>query len=353
MQRFSAPILVSVLVLAACPADSNTTVTATDPGSTGGSSSGSSTNPSSPSSTGETPTTVEPTTAGPTTLEPTSDATTDATTGGTTTAGTTTTGVESTTTTGDGTTTTGDPSDGTTSDTSSGGVVGVCGDGMVEGDEACDDKNTKTEVSASKQPPLKYDAAACIDDCSLVLGLCGDGKVDPGEACDDGNGDSYDGCTTSCTLNDKGYHAPCKRMCDKNCDTDVSSGTFTGCDNMTVPAGAKAVCYVSTKFNLAPRYFAEGDCATTAQTCSGGPLCPPNIGNYDTLKSCPAGSTLIDRTTMSFGLTVKTKVCHKTCESDADCRWNAYDGVWAKPGQFRCQVTDDSMGVKICADGQN
>ena len=342
-------------MLAGCPADSGpTTVTdTTPPPDTDGT--GNSTEPPGTSGTSGTPTTVEPTTAGPTTVEPTTDPTT--TTDGTTTdptAGTTTTGVGDTTTTGDpseGTTTTGDPSDGTTTDTT-GGVMGMCVNGVKDEDEACDDSNLKTEVSATKQPPLKYDAAACIDDCSLVLSLCGNGKVDPGEACDDGNPDTYDGCTTSCTINDKSYHAPCKRMCNQNCDTDVASGTFTGCDNMEVPTGAKAVCYVSTKFMIAPRYFAEGECAATAQTCMGA-ICPPNIGNYDMLKTCPAGSTLIDRTTMTFGVTVKTKVCQKICQSDSDCRWNAYDTVWGKAGEYRCQTTADSNGVKICADAQN
>jgi len=229
----------------------------------------------------------------------------------------------------------------------------MCGNGVTDEGEACDDSNLTTELSMSTKPPLEYAAAQCIDDCSLVLALCGDGTVDAGEACDDGNQDSYDACTTSCTTNDKGYHAPCKRMCDKNCDTDVSSGTFTGCDNVEVPEGAQAVCYVSTKFALAPRHFAEGECAVTAQICEGGFLCPPNIGDYDLLMDCPAGTTLIDRTTMAAGITVKTKTCQKTCESDSDCRWNSYDAIWTVPGQFRCQTTADSKGVKICADGQN
>ena len=233
------------------------------------------------------------------------------------------------------------------------GAVGVCGDGKLEGAEACDDSNVKTELSSSKKQPLAYDESSCIDDCSLVLSLCGNGKVDPGEACDDGNQDSYDECTTSCTVNDGDYHAPCKRQCEKNCDTDVSSGTFTGCDNVEVPKGGAAVCYVSTKFVLAPRHFAEGECSVTAQSCDGGVLCPPDIGDYDMLKTCPDGTALVDRTTEKAGIQVHTKVCQKTCESDSECRWNAYDSIYGVPGQFRCQTTKESQGVKICADAQN
>ncbi len=332
----------------ACPAESGTTTDST--ASTSGSSTSAST--TDPTATTGTPTTDTPTTGDPTT-DPTATTTTDPTATTTTTDPTATTTTDPTAT--DGTTdgTTGDTTDGTTTGDTSTGGAGVCGDGMMDGAEACDDSNLKTEISTSKMAPLKYEAAACIDDCSLVLSLCGNGKMDPGEACDDGNQDSYDACTTSCTINDKSYHAPCKRMCQNQCDTDVSSGTFTGCDNMKVPANGKGVCYVSTKFVFAPRYFAEGECAATAQVCTGGFLCPPNIGNYDTFKDCPAGTTLIDRTTMAMGLTVKTKVCQKVCESDADCRWNSFDTIWGKSGEFRCQETPDSKGVKICADAQN
>lgn len=340
MKRFSAHFLVSALVLSACPdggkdtestSDTTTATTATTGGTT---------------ETTDTPTTETPTsTTGPTTMEPTTDPT-EATTATATTEVTTVTGTDPTM----GTTT--DPTATTETGTTTGGA-GVCGDGVMDDGEACDDSNMMTEISESTKAPLMYDATACIDDCSLVLSLCGNGTVDPGEACDDGNPDSYDDCTTSCTINDKGYHAPCKRMCQQNCDTDVTSGTFTGCDNVEVPSGAEGVCYVSTKFAPAPRHFAEGECAATAQTCSGGILCPPNIGNYDMLTECPAGTTLVDRTTMAVGITVKTKVCQKTCETDADCRWNAFDSVWAASGEFRCQVTPNSKDVKICADAQN
>lgn len=339
MKRFSAHVLVSALVLTACP-DGGKDTESTGDASTGGAST--STGGGS-SGTTDTPTTDPPTsTTTPTTNEPTTDPTTATTTDPTATDPTTET-MGSTT----------DPTTATEGSSSTGGGLGVCGDGVIDDGEACDDSNIETEISMTKMPPLMYEATACIDDCSLVLALCGNGTVDAGEACDDGNKDSYDDCTTSCAVNDQGYHAPCKRMCNKNCDTDVSSGTFTGCDNVEVPPGAAGVCYVSTKFALAPRHFAEGECSVTAQTCSGGILCPPNIGDYDTLTTCPAGTTLIDRTTMAAGITVKTKTCQLVCETDADCRWNSFDAVWSGSGQFRCQSTADSNNVKICADAQN
>lgn len=59
-----------------------------------------------------------------------------------------------------------------------------CGDGFVEaGVEACDDGN-------------QFDDDACTSDCTLPV--CGDGVVNGNEECDDGNSDPNDGCA-DCT----------------------------------------------------------------------------------------------------------------------------------------------------------
>ncbi len=54
-----------------------------------------------------------------------------------------------------------------------GGGEAVCGDGVVEGDEACDDGNTES-------------GDYCAADCSEVTGECGDGELQENESCDDG-----------------------------------------------------------------------------------------------------------------------------------------------------------------------
>ncbi len=349
MKRFSA--LALTLFVSACPGGGGTTTVTTED-SEGTSSSGSST----ASTTTTTTTTTTPTdpTTDPTTTDPTTGSTTEP-------VGSSSTDPSSTTDPSTGSSTT-DVSTSTTDASSSSGssstgmpVDPVCGDSKTEGDEACDDGNTMTELSKSTMPPLMYDAAQCIDDCSLVLSKCGNKVVDPGEECDDGNTDSYDACTTSCLMNTKGVHMPCKRVCQPldGCDTNIAAGVLMGCDNLQVPNGAKKVCFDSSQSVVAKRWFAEGECLAAAQTCTGGPLCPPNVGDTNVLANCPNGTTLVTNVTMALNLKVTTKVCHKTCVSDADCRWNAYDAVWKKPGQYRCQTTPDSNGVKICADAQN
>src|SRR5262245_62161164 len=64
-----------------------------------------------------------------------------------------------------------DPSVGSL-DTSADGPNETCGNGIIEGNEACDhgDQNG---------------VGPCKDDCTL--NYCGDGYIAPGEGCDDGN----------------------------------------------------------------------------------------------------------------------------------------------------------------------
>jgi len=86
------------------------------------------------------------------------------------------------------------------------GRIPLCGDGIVDPGEACDDGNTD-------------DCDACTNDCTPVTG-CGDGVVCGGEACDDGNADSCDGCSATCSTEtgfvcgDGETNASCGEECD-------------------------------------------------------------------------------------------------------------------------------------------
>jgi uncharacterized delta-60 repeat protein len=86
---------------------------------------------------------------------------------------------------GDADSTTGDPITG--SESSSGPTQPVCGDGVVDPDEQCDEGEANAE------------SAACLPDCTAAA--CGDGFVHDGvEGCDDANDDDEDGCTNACVL---------------------------------------------------------------------------------------------------------------------------------------------------------
>ncbi|HDP73556.1 MAG TPA: DUF4215 domain-containing protein, partial [Candidatus Woesearchaeota archaeon] len=87
----------------------------------------------------------------------------------------------------------------------------VCGDGVIEGDEQCDDGNTldgdgcssTCEVesgwlcSPSFLPSIILDEPAGPSECSPV---CGDGFIIGDEECDDGNTLYGDGCSSTCEV---------------------------------------------------------------------------------------------------------------------------------------------------------
>ena len=62
----------------------------------------------------------------------------------------------------------------------------VCGNGVIEGNEVCDDGNT-------------LDGDNCSSTCDAVY-FCGDGVLEGNEACDDGNTMDGDGCSSACEL---------------------------------------------------------------------------------------------------------------------------------------------------------
>ena len=92
----------------------------------------------------------------------------------------------------------------------------VCGDGMLDPGEECDDGNNTNDDDCSNSCTLPscgdgviQDGEQCDDgnrndndSCTSMCqpSMCGDGYVQPGEACDDGNTDDNDACTGTCAL---------------------------------------------------------------------------------------------------------------------------------------------------------
>lgn len=66
----------------------------------------------------------------------------------------------------------------------------VCGDGVLDEGEQCDDGNN-------------VDGDGCSAECT-VESYCGDGVLDEGEECDDGNFVDGDGCSATCQMEGSG-----------------------------------------------------------------------------------------------------------------------------------------------------
>jgi cysteine-rich repeat protein len=74
-----------------------------------------------------------------------------------------------------------------------------CGDGRVDSRELCDDGKQETETACPYGTPS---CTGCGSGCDQELALrgrfCGDGVVDPEEVCDDGNTAPGDWCAPAC-----------------------------------------------------------------------------------------------------------------------------------------------------------
>lgn len=79
----------------------------------------------------------------------------------------------------------------------------VCGNGIVEAGETCDDANTLNGDGCSAVCTSEV-GFFCSGSPSVCTTICGDGAVGSTEACDDDNINSGDGCSSDCTV-EPGY----------------------------------------------------------------------------------------------------------------------------------------------------
>ncbi len=141
------------------------------------------------------------------------------------------------------------------------GPVAMCGNGKIDGDDACDDGNTMSGDGCSATCTFEAGWTCNAQGCTEI---CGDGLVVGNEAkksgyCDDGNTSASDGCSPTCaieagwTCNAQG----CKEICGDGltvgleakaggCD-DKNSVSNDGCTNCAVDpsyncSGAPSVC---------------------------------------------------------------------------------------------------------------
>lgn len=129
----------------------------------------------------------------------------------------------------------------------------VCGDGVMEGGETCDDANTSNgdncpstcrlavcgnstvEAGEDCDPPA---ANSCSATCKF-LSACGNGRVDQGETCDDGNTAAGDGCSPTCAVEaicgnsvvEAGEQCdpPAAGACSATCQTIVANDLCATC----------------------------------------------------------------------------------------------------------------------------
>jgi fibro-slime domain-containing protein len=164
----------------------------------------------------------------------------------------------------------------------------VCGDGVVEAGEACDDGDTTGMNGCSADCTTVTPGFSCPPmggPCSTASALCGNGTIDPGEGCDDGNTASSDGCSSSCQV-ENGWTCPapghpCSRILFCG-DGVISFSIGEQCDDGKPPAsgdGCSATCQIEQNF-----------------VCNGEPsLCVSTIvcgdGKIEGTETCDDGNT--------------------------------------------------------------
>jgi uncharacterized delta-60 repeat protein len=127
----------------------------------------------------------------------------------------------------------------------------ICGDGVVDAGEQCDDGNTSNGDGCSASCAVE-NGWECVNAPSLCAPVCGDGLVVGSEQCDDGNLTNGDGCD-----DDPAHGGNCT---DTACGNGVVSPGEECDDNNTMVAdGCSATCTVE----------AGWQCTGTPSVCTG------------------------------------------------------------------------------------
>jgi cysteine-rich repeat protein len=208
------------------------------------------------------------------------------------------------------------------------GTGAICGNGILEAGEACDDGNTLNGdgcTSTCTIQPGYY----CTGAPSVCTTVCGDGIVAGTEQCDDGNTVNGDGCSSTCQI--------------EGCLTaSQCPGVDTECRQRTCVAGACG-------FNFAPAGVVTssqipGDCQQNVCDGAGNIISiadntdvPPDDGNQCTIEACFAG--VPGHIPAATGTACSGGVC--------DGAGNCVTCISA----FDCPGTDTACGTRVCLPG--
>lgn len=131
----------------------------------------------------------------------------------------------------------------------------VCGDGVLDPGEACDDGNVTSGDGCSFDCKIEADYA-CPTPGALCVStvVCGDGKITGTEQCDDGNSLSGDGCSSTCAL-EPGWVClfPGTACTAAACGDGIVAGTEECDDGDTVDGdGCSSSCKLQTTTKVTP-----------------------------------------------------------------------------------------------------
>lgn len=129
------------------------------------------------------------------------------------------------------------------------GINALCGDGVKQGSETCDDGNSISNDGCANNCRLEQ-GWTCTGAPSVCTFDCGNGMVTGTETCDDGNMTSGDGCSSLCIIEPGYICSGAPSMCMFTCGNGVVDGADQ-CDdgNANAGDGCTAGCQVELSYN--------------------------------------------------------------------------------------------------------
>ena len=170
-----------------------------------------------------------------------------------------------------------------------------CGDGILNGTEQCDDGNRKPGDCCDGNCNLEANCA-CVTPvpalsppkqvCTSTM-MCGDSKVTGSEACDDGNAKSGDGCSSDCTTVEPGFNCPstggaCKAVAKQVCGNGIlEAGEYCDDGNSASGDGCSSTCQVENGYV----------CVVAGKACSPIASCGDATVTFTRGETCDDGNT--------------------------------------------------------------
>jgi len=267
-------------------------------------------------------------------------------------------------------------------------VPAVCGNGLIEQGEACDDGNT-VPGDGCNADCLKENGQVCSDRNQCESGVCdaaenpdvcepadscGNSDLEGTEACDDGNPNNGDGCSDSCVV-EPGWTCPTPGTpCDEICGDGLVVGTET-CDDADAdltdacPDGPTGSCLVAScgdgflwSTDGGSEACDDGNTATgdgcddsclkeLGQSCTAGAECGSGICDTIGSNSCEPANTCGNGTIETGegcddGDIVNGDGCDSACLREQG--WGCSVGTECASGQ--CDAS--GLGCVVCFDDQ-
>lgn len=220
-------------------------------------------------------------------------------------------------------------------------VATQCGDGVLAGNEQCDDGIVNTTSGCTPSCTIAPNASCPANGGPCVPMVCGDGYVTGTEQCDTGSKDGQHGCSTTCQVVD-GWSCP---LANAPCTEKCGDGMVVGdeqCDEQADVACCSSSCKLKTGFVCDPSKTPHSQPAT------------PYCGNGVVNGPSNAGSTVRGSEQCDDGNIIPFDGCSPTCSNEPLCGTvNTYvAGSTAGPYQCFARCGDGLvLPPEQCDDG--